>query len=237
MEAIQDPDAKHARNVAKRKARKDRIKWIHDGLEADQSREQTNMWKIIRNQQRGFQGKKTHLIVEGKSVPWSQTHAAFRTHLEQKQWKKATAREGDLEFLSARRELRAQSTDHNAFTLEELQSALNKLKTKKAPGPDEVGNELFLLLDDDNTLKLLEFYSKIWESGSIPSTWKEAIVVLLYKGKGLDTDPANYRPISLLNSIYKVFASMLQARLSSIHETLMRNTQFGFRAGKGTIHP
>ena len=142
-----------------------------------------------------------------------------------------------MEFLRARRELRAQSTDHNAFTLEELQSALNKLKTKKAPGPDEVGNELFLLLDDANTLSLLEFYNQIWESGNISDNWKEAIVVLLYKGKGLDTDPSNYRPISLLNSIYQVFASMLQARLSSIHETHMRNTQFGFRAGRGTIHP
>ena len=69
LEAIQDPDAKHARNVAKRKARKDRIKWIHEGLEADHSHEQTNMWKMIRNQKRGFQGKKTHLIVDGKPVP------------------------------------------------------------------------------------------------------------------------------------------------------------------------
>ena len=55
-------------------------------------------------------------------------------------------------------------------------------------------------------------------------------MVSIYKGKGADTDPANYRPISLLNTIYKIFASMLQTRLAQEHDTNLRDTQFGFRA-------
>ena len=62
-------------------------------------------------------------------------------------------------------------------------------------------------------------------------------MVSIYKGKGLDTDPSNYRPISLLNSIYKVFAAMLQARLAKQHEEHLRKTQCAFRAGRGTGHP
>ena len=62
-------------------------------------------------------------------------------------------------------------------------------------------------------------------------------MVSLYKGKGLDTDPSNYRPISLLNSIYKLFAAMLQARLAKQHDEQLRSTQYGFRAGRGTSHP
>ena len=139
--------------------------------------------------------------------------------------------------MNARSAIRAQSDDHNAFILEELQDALTKSKPKKAAGPDEAPNELFRLLNDDNTQRLLQFYNDIWDRGSVPKEWKEAIVISLYKGKGLDTDPANYRPISLLNSIYKVFAAMLQIRLSKSHEKHLRETQYGFRACRGTTAP
>ena len=59
----------------------------------------------------------------------------------------------------------------------------------------------------------------------------------IYKGKGKDTDPANYRPISLLNSIYKIFAAMLQSKLAAVHENNLRSTQYGFRSQRGTQQP
>ena len=97
-------------------------------------------------------------------------------------------------------------------------------------------NGLFLLLDDQNSLKLLEFYNNIWERGSVPKEWKEAIVASIYKGKGADTDPANYTPIFLLNSIYKLSAAMLQKRLTTQHDSHIRVTQCGFRPKRPTIN-
>ena len=95
-------------------------------------------------------------MVEGKPVPWSQTHKAFRDNLQNTQWtpKKNTENE---DTLNARRQLRPQVSDHNSFTLEELQSAINKLKKNKAPGPDSVPSELFMLLDDETIILLLDF--------------------------------------------------------------------------------
>ena len=236
-EANQDHNSRHLRNQAKRSARKDRIHWIHAKLTEGPSHNQKSMWQAARSQKRGFRGKKRHLVVNNKAVPWSKTHEAFRDHLEQVQWKKAESREEQVNTLNARPRLRRQVRDHNPFTLEELQSSLQKLKKQKAPGPDEVLNEFFLLLDDHNALTLLKFYNKIWAYGDVPNSWKEAIVVSIYKGKGKDVDPANYRPISLLNSIYKLFAAMLQARLAKQHEAHLRSTQYGFRAKRGTTHP
>ena len=86
-ESNQDHNAKALRNQAKRGARKDRVNWIHARLTEDQSQYQKEMWSAARGQKRGFQGKKRHLIVDNKPVPWSQTHKAFRDHLQNCQWK------------------------------------------------------------------------------------------------------------------------------------------------------
>ena len=154
------------------------------------------------------------------------------------QWKKQETGENTAEVLNARGPIRLQVKDRNPFTMEELQTAMHKLKKQKAPGPDKVLNELFmLLLDDHNAITLLKFYNENWGYGEVPDSWKEAMVVSKYRGKGRDVDPANYRPISLLNSIYKMFAAMLQARLAKLHEGHLRNIQYGFRAKRGTIHP
>ena len=84
-----------------------------------------------------------------------------------------------------------------------------------------------MLLDDHNSL----------ERGDVPNSWKEAIVVSIYNGKASDVDSVNYCPISLLKSIYKLFADMLQARLATQHDGHLRETQYGFRANRRTAHP
>ena len=235
-ESAQTEDAKSKRNAAKRAARKDRIKWIHAQLEADPSATKA-AWTTARGQKKGFVGARKHLVVDGKPQPWSKTHEAFRDHLQNKQWAAPTI----PDHTAQRRENRGQLFDAQAnepqFTMEDLASAIGQLKKNKAAGPDKVLNELWLLLDDDNQRLLLELYNHSWTHGTIPQDWADAIVVSIYKGKGDDTNPDNYRPISLLNTIYKIYAALLQRRLAGKIEHKLRNTQFGFRPGKGTRQP
>ena len=61
----------------------------------------------------------------------------------------------------------------------------------------------------------------------------QARVVLIFK-KGDRSDMANYRPISLLNSIYKIFAAIIQKRLAEGLDVYLQKTQYGFRQKKGT---
>lgn len=68
----------------------------------------------------------------------------------------------------------------------------------------------------------------------MPSDWHEARVTALHK-KGRVDLCENYRPISLLNIGYKVFASLVRSRLvESGAEGRLSRTQFGFRGGYGT---
>ena len=82
---------------------------------------------------------------------------------------------------------------------------------------------------------MLEVINKWWREKEVPLELTQARVVLLYK-KGSTADLANYRPISLLNAIYKVVASILKVRLEKGSRGKAAQTQFGFRKGKGTAN-
>jgi hypothetical protein len=60
----------------------------------------------------------------------------------------------------------------------------------------------------------------------------DAEVVLLYKGKGDRADPASYRPIALLRSLFKLYQSCVQvrfARFAELHPGSLAEAQSGFR--------
>ena len=92
-------------------------------------------------------------------------------------------------------------------------------------------------MDAEGELSLLQLYNDILTTPHIPEEWYLATVVSIFKGKGSDTDVSNYRPISLLNASYKILASLIQTRLAKASEPKLRNTQYGFRAGRSTSHP
>ena len=67
----------------------------------------------------------------------------------------------------------------------------------------------------------------------LPLDLELAQVVTLYK-KGNVEEPSNYRPISLLQSLYKIFASIIQKRMAAQIEEKIWKTQYGFRAKHST---
>ena len=85
---------------------------------------------------------------------------------------------------------------HHYFT-RKVHQALTTLQPRKASGPDNIGPRV--LKNCCITTALL-----ILGSNSIPAKWKKHTIIPVYKS-GDKTDPKNYRPISLLCSISKLF--------------------------------
>ena len=54
--------------------------------------------------------------------------------------------------------------------------------------------------------------------------------------KGDTNDFANCRPISLLNTLYNIYASIIHDRIANTIDDHMNNTQYGFRTEKSTAH-
>ena len=70
------------------------------------------------------------------------------------------------------------------------------LSTGKAPGPDDVTNEVIKLLPEDVHSAIHNLFIIMWSTGITPSGWKPSNTVLPYKKKGSPLDIKNYRPIS-----------------------------------------
>jgi hypothetical protein len=71
-----------------------------------------------------------------------------------------------------------------------------------------------------------------------PKEWKHAVVVPIPKPGKDPSNPSNYRPISLLSSISKVFERIILKRLNTFVSTqkVLPNHQFGFRAAHSTSY-
>ena len=81
---------------------------------------------------------------------------------------------------------------------------------------------------------MLDILNEWWENRKLPDEAKITKVVSLYK-KGSPDKQEKYRPISLLNTFYKIIAAVIQRRLASALDNKLMKTQYGFRKIKSTI--
>ena len=82
------------------------------------------------------------------------------------------------------------------------------LKSGKASGADCLLNEYFLESVDSLAPYLCHLFNAIINSGYFPEQWTEGTIILLHK-KGDKKCANNYRGITLLSCLSKIFTSVL----------------------------
>ena len=125
----------------------------------------------------------------------------------------------------------------DSITLEELFVAVKALKSNRTPDIDQIHAEFqksILQPSSPATKWALEFVNLCWSKKSIPESWHQARVAMIFK-KGDPSEADNYRPISLLSIGFKLFAIIMLNRLRQAGaEDRLWASQFGFRRGRGT---
>ena len=113
------------------------------------------------------------------------------------------------------------------ISIPEVEFTCSNLPREKSPGPDRIPNEFYKSFAKLLAPLLARYYNEARAKGMLPNGFSDGIVVILYK-KGSRCDIRNYRPITLLNSDYKIMTRILAKRMLSIVTQFVSDSQIGF---------
>ena len=114
---------------------------------------------------------------------------------------------------------------------EEVRRCVKRLKTRKAPGVCGVMPEMLIAGGEVVVKWLVKLFNLVWRVGVAPNDWRKALIIPIYK-KGGRLECSNYRGISLLSVIGKMYARVLNDRIKLMTEGKVMDEQGGFRAGR-----
>ena len=122
------------------------------------------------------------------------------------------------------------------ISIEEIDKAIKQLKNNKSAGPDLILNE-FLTNGKHILMPVLRtMFNTIFRLGYFPDRWSEGYIIPLHKKGNID-DVTNYRGITLLSCVGKLFTRVLNNRLQMWAEkyNVYIEAQAGFRTGMSTV--
>ena len=99
-------------------------------------------------------------------------------------------------------------------TTKEIENIIKSLKPKNSYGYDEISVKILKICSPFIATPLNYICNRAILSGTFPSCLKYSVIKPLFK-KGGKKDIKNYRPISLLTSLSKVFEKMIYIRLTN----------------------
>lgn len=119
--------------------------------------------------------------------------------------------------------------------LSEIQMSLKKSKYNKAPGYDRIPFEHYKQAPVEYLKLMVDYFNLILESGDVPTRFVKSIIFPIHK-KGEVSVVSNYRGISFMNTMAKLFTGILLARLERwvITNNILNEYQAGFRRGYST---
>jgi len=123
-------------------------------------------------------------------------------------------------------------TSFSSVSETEVMESIKHLKNKGGPGPDFIPMKFFKLCCDEICPPLSLLFTTIFTICNIPQCFKVATVLPLYKGKGSRSDPNNYRPISILAPIVKIFERIIFKKLLPLVEPKFIDQQHGYRTSR-----
>ena len=119
-------------------------------------------------------------------------------------------------------------SDSTITYIKEIKKAIFDLKKGKSAGPDRILNEVIKYTNPVMINSYMKIFNVILKTGIYPKSWKESFTIPIYKSEDKN-DPNNYRGVSLINCLPKIFNTILNNRLIKIIEDQLSNSQFGFR--------
>lgn len=120
------------------------------------------------------------------------------------------------------------------FSQESVSKELASIKQGSAPGSVGIEAKVFKYCSDELSSILMRLFNLCLRSGRIPAEWKIAFIKPIPKPKADKRQVSNYRPISTLPPVAKVFESLISHQIEVFFERneLLSENQYGFRRNR-----
>lgn len=177
--------------MCKKKREEENEKW---SKEAQEARTEGEVWKIVNRERKRRKG-----VNEGiEEKKWREYFMTLLGGVEGRVRKGGRGRR--LE--DGEQELRRS----------EVRKVVEKLKKGKATGIDGVPNEVWKFGGERMEEWVWGFCNRVWRREGWPELWKDGIIVPLVK-KGAGKRVEEYRGVTLMPTLYKVYIGVLKERL------------------------
>ncbi len=194
------------------------------------------LWRAIRAIWPNSKNKNTPIhCINGETDPAVISNMLNQHFCEAGERVQSTTRQADVNIHDFYQTARPPVFDLKPIRAADLMKAINRMSTSHSSGMDGITSSMVKCCKNE-ILPVLEYlFNKSLSEHTFPTTWKCAKITAIHK-KDDTTDPNNYRPISLLPSIAKVFERVVHTQCYNYMEenSLFNERQSGFRRGRST---
>ena len=124
----------------------------------------------------------------------------------------------------------------NPITRDELHTAVKNGKRHKSPGPDGISHEFYKYMWETCNEDLLDVLNNMYIEGEASTGQKHGHIVCLPKVNN-PVSPEHYRPLTIINTDYKLLTRILAYRLRPWMEEVIHHNQYCGRNGKQYMTP
>ena len=118
------------------------------------------------------------------------------------------------------------------LTLAELTNYMKKAKNNVSPGSTGFTNEFYKIFWRDLKIFIANSINHSYQNGVLSVTQRLGIVTLIPKGEKDKSFLKNWRPLTLLNSLYKLVSGCIAERIKPCLNTIIHSDQKGFVSGR-----
>ena len=117
---------------------------------------------------------------------------------------------------------------------EEVEKIIKELTTNKSQPSTDIPVKIIKEYSNQFSEFMTESINRSIDEGVFPDTLKVADITPVYKNKGSKSDKTNYRPISILPVLSKIYERVIHNQLSEYFENILSDNQCAYRKGFST---
>ena len=115
-------------------------------------------------------------------------------------------------------------------SIDKVKDIIKTLNTKKACPDGDIPVKLIKMNEDIFSRLIFQNFKQFLINGDFPHCLKQAEVIPVFK-KEENLDKSNYRPVSILSVIFKIYERLMYDQMYKYFDQIFSKFQYGFRKG------